>query len=250
MPNFSTSQPILSFPAWLKPSVITPFLEYNTAASFSPFTKTVQTQEYAGAVFKISMSFPALRGDRIGEARALMARLRGSAGRFYFPVNCFSRVVPSQYSAERVTFLPFTCDLTTVNCDSTQFKCDATLFPYESLFTADGGGTNPIQIVGTLWINSNKRPLKVGGYISFDGADGYRHLHMIVAIESALGKTTLTVEPPLREQPTASTPMHIHNPSGVFMLNSDQIGAITERPGHLGDMSLEITQALPLNISV
>lgn len=253
--SFSTVQAIQPWPAELRPNIITLNLLANTSVFTSPFSRSGQTQELAGQLFTLSLGFPPLENAAAKQVRAFLARLRGQAGRFYFCVNWHGTPVVA-YGAEALHNVPFSVDHTSLSADSTDFSADATVWPYESVFTPDGGGTDPENLTGTLWINSGDCPLEVGGYISYDDpttpvtAGPHRCLHLVTAIETVGTSTTITLEPPMVVQPTATTPIHIRNASGVFRLDSDDQTAMTHRPGHLYELSLSAIQARPLMLTL
>lgn len=240
--------PVLPWPAQIRPAEITAHLQFNTTAFTSPYTRTVQTIELPGALFQLDAAFPPIDGTQLGDFRAFIARLRGGAGRFYFPAHCCTYSPPAQYQPERVTIIPLTADRTTITADTTQITADATQVQYESVFTVSSC-PDAVTIVGTLWLNSNERPVAPGGYISWDDATGWRHLHLIVAVDAApytLG-VHLTVEPPMRALPTPATPMHVHAPSGIYRLVDDGQGAIRQAAGK-GTFSISAVEARPLEI--
>jgi hypothetical protein len=182
--------------------------------------------------------------------RAFFGKLRGGAGRFYFPAYPCRYAPPAMYQPERVTIIPLTADSGTITADTTLITADATTIQFETTF---GVSTCPDNetIVGTLWLNSRRAPLEVGGYISWDDASGTRHLHLLVGLEhnTGTGLATLTVEPPMRDVPTPATPMHVHAPSAILGLVDDGQGALREA-ARLSTFTLEAVQRFPLNITV
>lgn len=242
--------PVLAWPRGLRASDITLHLLYNTSRFVSPFTRTSQTTELPGAVFQLEAAFPSVKQSQVGELRAFFATLRGSAGRFIFPAYECRYAPPAIYGAERVTMLPFTCDSTEITCDSTDVSCDATEIQMESVFTVS---TTPDAetIIGTLWLNSRRYPLELGSYISWDDAEGTRHLHIVTALsmDAGTGVTSLTVEPPMRALPTPATPMHVHSPSAVFLLADDGQGALRQA-ATIRSFNLSAMQWFPLTIGV
>jgi hypothetical protein len=256
--SFSTVQAILQWPSALRPNQITLHLQSNTSAFISPYTRSSQTQELAGSLFTLSAGFAPLDTGKAAQARVVLAKLRGQAGRFYFPATCWGRNVPVAYGADPVTPIALRADLDTITADITTITADATEIAYESLFTADGGGTDPLVLQGTLWLNSGLRPLQEGSYISFDDptephTDGpHRSLHLVVgmAYTPTTGACALTLEPPMLVQPTALTPIHVHNPSGVFRLIDDGQGAMPQRPGHKFELAFSAVQARPLMLTL
>ncbi len=255
MPSYHSSTTILPWPHTVRPNSVTLYPQANVSAFVSPFTRTVQTAELPGALFQLQATFPPLKEAAAGEARALIARLRGRAGRFYFPVSRCSFAVPEAYRGERVIRIALTADQTGVTADRTDITIDATQIQLESLFVPDDAGSSAAtRLPGTLYIHSHQRPLKVGQYVSWDDADGWRHLHLVVGLEwvnRATGQIVLTLEPPMRARPTSGTPVHITYPSGVFMFTADDIGQLTMGAGRLHTgLTLSAQQAFPLSITV
>jgi hypothetical protein len=248
MADFTTmGVAIHKWPTASKPAEVTMHLRFNTGAFTSPFTRTTQTIEWPGALFDLSATFPPANSDTAKAMRSFFASLRGMAGRFYFGAYPCRYSPASMYASERVTVIALTADYTTVTADSTQNTADATTIEMESQFTVTRATAT--TITGTLWINSNRYPLQVGSYLSFDDARGWRHLHIVTAMTSPSGATTLTVEPPMRALPTASTPIHVHQPSGIFMLTDDAQGAMNQSMGRF-NYSIAAVQSHPLEVTV
>jgi len=250
MADFTTSGvPLHRWPADLKPSEITLHLGFSTSTFTSPFSRTTQTTELPGALHDLAFALPALNADQQRTARAFVATLRGQAGRFVFPAYECRYAPPAMYAAERTTIIPFTADFATITADTTLHTADATTVRYETTFTVTAC-PDSVTITGTLWLNSNRAPLQVGGWISWDDATGWRHLHIVTTMthDATTGDCTLTVEPPMRAQPTDETPMHVHAPGGVFRLTSDGEGAL-RRAGRLASTTISAQQAFPVQVT-
>lgn len=251
---FTTSQPILAWPAALPPAEHTLHLQYHTAMFSSPFTRTTQTQELPGALFRLTASFPlTTRQEKVDAARSWLARLRGAAGRFYWPASGCNFRIPSAYAHETLTLVQLDVSTTLVTVDRTDITIDADSIFLEPVFTPDGLSTDRTALTGTLWLNSNRNPLREGSYLSFDDDQGWRHLHIVVGIEEVVstGATLIRVEPPMRFLPTATTAIHIANPSGVFMLNDGDQGPMAMRPGRVAALGvIEATQSFPIRVVV
>jgi hypothetical protein len=221
--------PVRAWPHTIKATEVAFNLRYSTSAFTSPFTRTTQTTELPGALHLLEASFPSVKASQVGELRAFFASLRGSAGRFIFSAYPCRYAPPVPYGAERITLLPLTCDDAFISCDSTLISCDATQIQMETVFTVSSC-PDAETILGTLWLNGRRYPLEIGSYIAWDDSEGIRHLHLVVALEhdATTGDATLTVEPPMREQPTPATPMHVHAPGAIFMLADDGQGALRQ----------------------
>ena len=247
MADFTTAGvAIQKWPLAARPSEVTMHLKFNTGTFSSPFTRTTQTIEWAGALFGLSANFPPTRPDTANIMRAFFASLRGMAGRFYFGAYACRYSPASMYASERITVIQLTADTITITADSSIHTADKTTIGMESLFTVTSSTST--TITGTLWLNSNKYPFGVGSYLSFDDARGWRHLHIVTAMTAASGVTTLTVEPPMRAFPTSSTPIHIHQPSGIFMMSDDDQGSMNQSMGKF-NFSLSATQSHPLEVT-
>ena len=248
MTDYTTTGVALhTWPAALKPSDITLHLRFNTSTATSPFTRTTQTTELPGALFDLSAVVPAMSNAAVLAARAFVATLRGQAGRFVFPAYACRYTPPAMGEAERVPIIPITADSDHITADSTTHTTDEATIIYESQYTVTSC-TDASTIVGTLWLNSARAPLQVGGFVSWDDATGWRHLHVVTAMTTVEDVTTLTVAPPMRSQPTSTTPIHVHTPSGIFRLTADSEGTLSQAGTSWG-MSLAAVQAFPLQVS-
>jgi hypothetical protein len=234
----------------LRPSSISTPLAVSNVTHRSPISFTSQTFNNPGAMFGVSAQFPPLTQDQHKKANVFISKLRGEAGRFYFPMNCCAYGIPDTFSPERVTLVPFTVDTIEITVDSTRVTVDRTTIPYESFYASDGLSTDPTVITGTLWINSGLSRLELDGYLSWDDTAGYRHLHHIVGIDKVGGKTNITVEPPMRFIPTASTPIHVKAPSGIFKLTADNVGALTRGSNGRSEFSVTLEQAWPAQFTL
>ena len=250
--SFTTAgQAVHMWPAHVRPSEVTLHLRYNTSTFTSPFSRNVQTMELPGALFELSAGFPPARPAVACELRAFFATLRGQVGRFYFPVYGCRYAPAAMYQPERVTLLPFTCDDTHITTDCTHITCDATVIQMETTFGVSTC-SDAETIHGYLMHHSRRYPLQVGSYIDWDSPDGSRHTHIVVGLQTTnptTGATTLTVEPPMRWQPTAATPMRVHAPSVLVRLADDGQGAL-QQAARLASFSLGAVQSFPLVLEV
>ena len=242
--------PIQPWPQGVKPTDISLNILAYTGRFTSPFTRTTQTVAWPGALVMLEAAFPPLRPVAVLDGfEAFIARLRGGAGRFLFPAYACRYSPPAIGQPERVTILPLTADNTYITADSTLVTADATQIQMESVFTVSAC-PNAVTIVGTLWFNSQRHPVGINSWISWDDATGWPHLHKIVDLvhDATTGGATLTVEPPMRALPTPSTPMHVHAPSGVFQLTDDAQGH-SRRAGRLTSFSLSAQQSFPVVVT-
>lgn len=250
MPSFTSNANVIKWPMEVRPSSISTPLAVSNVTHRSPISFTSQTFNNPGAMFGVSAQFPPLTQDQHKKANVFISKLRGESGRFYFPMNCCAYGIPDTFAPERVTIIDFTVDTVEITIDNTNITVDKTTIPYESFYASDGLSTDPTVITGTLWINSGLARLEEDGYLSWDDAAGYRHLHHIVGIENVGLKTHVTVEPPMRFMPTASTPIHIKAPSGIFKLSADSVGALTRNASGRSEFSVTLEQAWPAQFTI
>jgi hypothetical protein len=241
--------PLQIWPNQIKPSEIRLHITARSGVFTSPYTGTTQTVSWPGALIMLDASFPPVRsGAVLSEFRAFVARLRGRAGRFIFPVYSCRYAPPAPLQPERVTLLNLTADNTYITADSTLVRADATRIRMESVFTVSTA-PNSTTLTGTLWFNSRMYPVGVGSWISWDDASGWRHCHMVVDMDhnATTGAATLTLEPPMRSLPGPATPVHVHAPGAVFMLSDDGQGAISQA-GQLSSFSISGVQSFPVEV--
>lgn len=242
--------PVQRLPVWLKPGEIALNIQAHTSVFTSPFTRTTQTVDLPGALFSYEASFPPVtRPEHISELRAASARSRGRAGRWLLPAYHCRYAPPLAGLPERVTWLDLRSDNTFITADSTLLRADATRVQMESVFTVTSCPDN-VTINGTLWFNSHRHKLGPGSFIAWDDADQWRHLHIVVDMvhNQTTGAATLTVEPPMRELPMPSTPMHVHAPAGIFQLTDDAAAALRQS-GRTVAFSLSAVQSFPLEVT-
>lgn len=243
--------PIRIWPTAIKPSEIAFNIQANTGVFSSPYTRTTQTVAWPGALVMLEAGFPPLRAgsDAWRDFAVFVAQLRGRAGRFVFPAYTCRYAPPAPLQPERITMIPLTVDTTYITADSTRIRADATVIQMESVLTASAC-PNSVTITGTLWLNSHRFPLQIGGWVSWDDATGWRHLHQIVGLDHdpATGAATLTVEPTMRSLPTPSTAMHVHAPSGIFQLADDAQGFLSQS-GRLARFSVSAVQSFPVEVT-
>ena len=242
--------PVQPLPHWLKPSDVALNINAHTSAFTSPFTRTSQTVALPGALFSYEATFPPITNPaQINELRADSARGRGRSGRWLLPAYSCRYAPPLAGLPERNTPLDLTADNTYITADSTLIRADATRIRMESVFTVSTTPDN-VTITGTLWLNSKRHPLTVGGYIAWDDSDDWRHLHVIVGMvhDETTGAATLTVEPPMRALPGPSTHMHVHAPAGIFQLTDDAAASLRQS-GRMVSFSLSAVQSFPLEVA-
>ena len=242
---------ILPWPAAILPHQLTLHLQAHTSRFESPFTRATQTQQLPGGRFRLAASFaPALKASETRLLRAFAAKLRGSAGRFYFGAEVGGSAVPAAGAAD-IALSGLTADNAILTADREDYSADATQWysSVRALVLAGGSATAIVasadhQIPGTVAIEA-------GRHLSFDTSDGWRQLCVVTddAVVATNGRITINVEPPIRVQPAVGAPLHLRAPSGVFALADDDQLQISLTPGIFGQASLDAIEALPLRLT-
>jgi hypothetical protein len=211
---------VLPWPTGVEPRTRTLHRKGKSSAHVSPLNRATQTQELVGGVWEGDIGFPPLDEEQQRKVRVFIARLRGTAGYFYFAAESTVAAIPAQPAGQGPDIVA------------------AQVYP-RVLYTL-GWDEAP----GTLLIAK-------GEYISYDDAAGWRRLHRVVADCYAQpgGFAQMSVEPPVRHPIAPGGRLHLDCPNGVFRLASDEEGVITQNP-ESGDLSISIVEALPPRVVV
>ncbi|WP_150538845.1 peptide-methionine (S)-S-oxide reductase [Actinobacillus vicugnae] len=241
---------IIKFPENIRPKSASFFLKAHTTTFTNPFSNTIQTQEMPGAVWTFKADFY-LNEEQKRIFRAFIAKLRGSAGRFYYPAEYCPRFIPSFGEPE----LPSLIDSSVTADEDDWYSADLDITAdNEHKYRVSPLRTLSVVNPATLKVESNKSfgelVLKAGQYISFDLTNGYRYLGIVTDDCFSLSDNTvqISIEPPLRDTPIDNAPIHTARPSAVFMLSDDEQGRISDLLYRKGEVSIEAIQARPLRI--
>ncbi|EFM94585.1 hypothetical protein [Actinobacillus pleuropneumoniae] len=191
---------IIKFPENIRPKSASFFLKAHTTTFTNPFSNTTQTQEMPGAVWTFKADFYLNNEDKKRIFRAFIAKLRGSAGRFYFPAEFCPKFIPSFGESEtpRIVDLSVTADEDDWFSTSLDITADS-----EHQYRISPLRTLSVVNPTTLKVESNKSfgelVLKAGQYISFDLTNGYRYLGIVTDDCFSLSDNTvqISIEPPL-----------------------------------------------------
>lgn len=162
-------------------------IESNVATFESIFTKSGQTVEWPGAKWWAQLVLPPIKDKQSGPWRALLAKLRGGAGRIYVGDPDYAVSGPQG--------------------------------------TALGAGVvNGANQVGTTlvtsgWTPSQAKLFSIGDYIAFNTSAG-RELKMVSAdvASDASGNASIPIEPPIRVSPSHSQAIIVSQPSCIMRL--------------------------------
>lgn len=208
--------PVLTFPASSLPDPASAswHLRHNTQNFRSPLDGTIQTAVLPGAYWRATVSYDALTMTQVRIASAFFAELEGAGGRFYF-------IPPHLKTARGV----------------------ATGTPL-----VNGGGQTGNSLVTDGWTNSTTNILRAGDMISFNTPTG-RELHQVVADVNSgatTGPATLSIRPPIRVSPADNAAITVNSPSGIFMLEDDEVGAYDLRPGPIASLTIAMREAFAI----
>ena len=204
---------ILPFPTLSRtPSGAAFRLRGNTQTHRSPFDGTTQTLEQPGARWEITVRWDSLPEPDHRTLGAFLARLRGQARRFTFPVSIFA--------PRRGTAAGWPVFLTAPASGET--------------FTTNG------------WTPSSGTGQVAGDWLSYTDTSGRVRLHMAVTDASVdgAGECSHTITPPIRRAGTIGQPVEFAAPVGVFMLAEDASPDTEIRPPRLGAVTLSFVEAL------
>lgn len=186
----------------------------NTQSLTSPFDGSVQTIANPGQRWRFGLQY---RDLPVGDWRTLMAFIASLGGR-----------------AGRFTFSP----------PHNRRRATATI---SGTVRVMGAG----QTGATLAIDGLPNSVVVfeaGDWISFPNSASRPQLHQVTAqaTTNGSGEVTLSIAPPLRGSPADNAIVTWSAPTGVFMLESDDGGAVTMEAGNVerADISLDIIEAL------
>lgn len=197
---------ILTFPN-IDPDILDFGIRFNTQISVSEISGIAKTIEIPGARWLGNLSFTTMTPNEIAPLKSFLLQLRGSAGRFYYSDQ--SHTTP--FNA--VTGSP----------------------------TIEAGST-PRFIRVTLGAGSEE--FSQGDYIQI-GTDTSRELKMVTGSTLVSGTTyDVTLEPLIRRTDYQGLSIVYNNPTGVFMLTSDDqaLWSVREKI-KLSDITIEFVEA-------
>ncbi len=174
----------------------------NTITFESPLSGSMQTVEFPGARWKVSMSMDNLQEADTALLQAMLVQLRGRAGRL--ALHNFARPTPRGTIAGTPLVMGASQTGNTLIID---------------------GCT-----VGTT--------LKAGDFI---GVNGELKMVVADATANGSGQMTLTIEPPLRSSPADNAAITTTRPTATFMLAQDET-KWSSRPGVLTSFPLEFVE--------
>lgn len=190
------------------PSSATFSLIPNTQIFASPLSGATQTAELPGARWAQQISYENLQDADIRVLRAVLAQLRGRAGRLF--LYDFSHPTPSGVG----TGTPI-------------------------VSTAAIAGATTLATSG--WTISQTNIMKAGDY--FRTTSGELKIVVANVNSSATGTALLTFEPPARAAIALSSALTVNSPTTTFMLIDDNQDQFDIRPPILANVTLKFIEA-------
>jgi hypothetical protein len=224
--NYNPAVTILPWPEDVEPSERVLHRTGKTSVLVSPLTRATQTQELVGGTWVLSLKFPPLDEEQQRSLRVFFARLKGMSGYFYVAAESTVAMIPEQPDDQGPDLVS----------DEPRLSVQLTPGQLET-----EGWDEP---AGTLLFSA-------GEYVSYDDANGWRRLHVVVRDCYAQdgGLATLEVQPPVRASVTPGARLHIACPNGIFRLPSDDEGVITQT-AESGEVSISAVEAFPPRVMV
>lgn len=217
---------VLPWPTGVEPRTRTLHRTGKSSAHVSPLNRATQTQELVGGVWKCSAEFPPLNDAEQRKMRVFTAKLRGSAGYFYFPAESTVAAIPAQPPGQGPDIV----------AEGPRLALQSAPRVLES----QGWDAAPGRLL-----------IAKGEHISYDDATGWRRLHVVVedCYAQPGGLASMKVEPPVRHAVVPGGRLHLECPCGIFKLATEEEGAITQSP-RSGEMSISMVEAFPPRVVV
>lgn len=203
---------ILTFPTIIGPSDINFTLVGNTQSATSPFDGSRQTLRQPGARWQATLTWARLPQADARVLEAFLASLNGTSGRFAYARPDRPRRA-----------LGTTAGAITVN----------------------GAGQTGSAIATAGWSWPNGPCLLAGDIFGWDDPAGRPQMHMATADAGPdpAGLMGVSITPPIRRSPNNGAVITL-TPSAVFMLRSDDGGAVQSLPGGFGAARIDMIEAL------
>ena len=226
----------MTWPADLRPSTSSFYLEANTSRSESPLSRATQVLVRPGARWRCDLSFDSRNRATAARLDAILASLDGSGQEVL--LFDFRRVVPRGAAAL------MTGDVTTTFDDGTEFD-DATDFADGTVATAPrvlfaaGAGADVVTSAG--WA-PREHALLAGDYVGISG-----RLYMVCndARASAGGVVDFQLRPRLRAPVAAETVIVTDRPTARFRLADNSQGGNRTQVGLFSSYSISLLESLP-----
>ncbi len=223
------------WPAALRPSQLSFYLQHNTLRFTSPITRAAQVMRREGARWVATASFDPLDRIRAGILDGLLAALAGSANtvRIHDWRRPFRTGDPR--SQGDVPPGPYGFSDSTLFTDGTGFVVGS-----GTPVLAAGAARGALALQTQGWW-PNTIAMGAGDYI---GLAGRLYIATEAVTSSGTGTALIPIAPPLRDAAAVTEPLLLSTPTVAMRLVSDDEAANPTRPGLFTSITINLEEAL------
>ncbi len=226
--------PELTWPAVLRPSRLTFYLQHNTLRFVSPVTRATQVLRREGARWVAEATFDPLARRNSGVMDGLLAALAGSANTVRIWDWRREYRTGDPRSQGDVPTGPYSFSDSTIFTDGTGLVVGS-----GTPMLSAGAARGALSIVTQGWWPSTVA-VGAGDYI---GLGGRLYIATEAVTASGAGTATISVAPPLRASMAMGEPLILSVPSVPMRLVSDDEAANPTRPGPFSAVTLRLEEA-------
>lgn len=238
------------WPSHLVPAEQSLNLVANSARQTNGFTKTLQAApildsdgQGTGARWTLSFALKGLDESQFRDARAFVSGQRGQARRFLFPA--IPGTLPSPAQLDQFTGRLAPRDVPE-EAPLVLDEAGDVVFPEpgeQPAFVYFRQAAWLATVIPATGFEPMATAMRAGDYLSFDDSNGVRKLCTVVkdAVANLFGDADLIVEPPVAFHGAENRLIDVKNPSGTFVLQSDEEGSFERTPEQ--DYSCQINAA-------
>ncbi len=224
-----------AWPAALRPTRLSFYLQHNTLRFASPITRVTQVMRREGARWMAEASFDLLDRIRAGVLDGLLAALAGSVNTVRIWDWRREYRTGDPRSQGDVPTGPYSFSDSTIFTDGTGFVVGS---GNPSLAAGAARGALSIQAQG-FWPGTVA--VGAGDYL---GISGRLYMATAAVTASGTGTATIPIAPPLRVPAAVSEPLVLSQPTVAMRLVSDDEAANPTRPGRFTSMTIRLEEAL------
>jgi len=224
-----------AWPAMLRPSRLSFYLQHNTLRFVSPVTRATQVLRREGARWVAEASFEPLGRVQAGVMDGLLAALAGSANTVRIWDWRREYRTGDPRSQGDVPTGPYSFSDATIFTDGTGLVVGS-----GNPSLAAGAPRGALSIVTQGWWPSTVA-VGAGDYI---GLGGRLYIATAAVAASGAGTATIAIAPPLRAAVVVGEPLILSLPSVPMRLVSDDEAANPTRPGPFAAVTIRLEEAL------
>ncbi|WP_135471016.1 hypothetical protein [Crenalkalicoccus roseus] len=224
-----------AWPAVLRPSRLSFYLQHNTLRFASPITRVTQVMRREGARWMAEATFDPLDRVRAGVLEGLLAALAGSVNTVRVWDWRREYRTGDPRSQGDVPTGPYSFSDATIFTDGTGLVVGS---GNPSLAAGAARGALSIQAQG-FWPGT----VAVGAGDYF-GLNGRLHMATAAVTASGTGTATIPIGPPLRAAAAVSEPLVLTQPTVAMRLVSDDEAINPTRPGRFTAITIRLEESL------